>query len=333
VDREPAVTGAGVLHQDVKPSTLGVVRAAVFLMWLAVVVPDPLSFLAELPPAMNHPLGVFGLVPGEAWRRLLEPGALVAFKAVLVGLLVLSALGMRPYRPIVAATAGLLTVHQALLRGFTFDNHEELGLLVCTYVLVLFPAADGFAWPRRRLPSAPPAVYSAALLAMAGLLLVPYAGIAAHRLAFAAPGVFVGDSLPAWIASLHSLDRDGSGFGLWLLGHPALVPVLKAGFGVTTIFELCAPLCLVMPRFRRAWIAVVVSFHILNWFTLNLFFWQNALLILLIVTDTEAWVSRARRLARGASCDLHPRSSPLTQRQPVVNTGRSGSVDTGRAIQ
>jgi uncharacterized membrane protein len=312
------VSRDGVLHQDVKPATLGVVRAAVFLMWIAVVVPDPLSFLAELPPTMNHPLGVFGLVPDEAWRRLLEPGALGAFKAVLVGLLVLAALGVRPYRSIALATALLLTVHQALLRGFTFDNHEELGLLVCTYVLVLFPSADGFAWPRRRAPSSPPGVYSAALLAMATFLLLPYAGIAAHRLAFAAPGVFLGDSLPAWIASLHSLDRDGSGFGLWLLGHPTVVPALKAGFLVTTIFELLAPLCLIMPRLRRVWIAVVVSFHVLNWFTLNLFFWQNALLVLLVVTDTEAWVSHARRIARR----ILPRGSKVLAAGHTPLTGR-----------
>jgi hypothetical protein len=98
--------------------------------------------------------------------------------------------------------------------------------------------------------------------------------------------------------------------------------VLKAGFVVTTIFELFAPLCLVMPRFRRVWIAVVVSFHVLNWFTLNLFFWQNALLVLLVVSDTEACVSRVRRSLQA-----------LTRRQPVVNTTRSATVDTGRAIQ
>ncbi len=283
-----------VLHQRVSPLTLGVVRAAVFGIWLVVVVPDRLSFLGTLPPTMFEPLGVLRLVPRDLWLRLLDPGALDALKAALVGLLVLSAVGVRPYRPIALTTAFLLTVHQGLLRSFTFDNHEELALLVCTYALVLFPAADGFAWPRRRAPSTAPAVYSAALLAMTGLLLLPYTEIAAHRLAYAAPDVFTEGSLPYWFASLDWLDRDGWDVGLWVLGHPALVTLFKVGFLVTTLFELIAPLCLILPRFRRVWVAAVVGFHLANWFTLNLFFWQNALLVLLLVSDTEGLVTRAR---------------------------------------
>jgi hypothetical protein len=80
-----------------------------------------------------------------------------------------------------------------------------------------------------------------------------------------------------------------------------------------------------MPRFRRVWIAVVVSFHVLNWFTLNLFFWHNALLVLLVVSDTEAWVSRALAW-RGAS-------ARVTRRQPVVNTARSATTETARTIE
>jgi hypothetical protein len=221
---------------------------------------------------------------------------------VLVALLVLCALGVRPYRALAAVTALLLTVHQDLVRAYTFTNHEELALLVCTYVLVLVPAADGFSWPRRRPVTARPDVYPAALLAMAALLLLPYCGIAAHRLAYAAPDVFTGDSLPYWLASLSALDRDGWGAGLWLLGHPALVTLLKAGFFVTTVFELLAPLCLILPRFRRVWVVVVVGFHVVNWFTLNLLFWQNALLVLLLVADVDASVTTAgaalRRLRR-----------------------------------
>jgi hypothetical protein len=290
------VSATGVVHQRVSPATLGVVRAVVFLMWLAVVVPDPLSFLGRLPDTLFKPVGPMMLVPRDVWLALLDPVALDAFKGALIVLLVLSAIGVRPYRPIALAAVVMLTIHQGLVRSFTFTNHEELALLVCAYVLVLFPAADGFAWPPRRVPSRPAGTYSAALLAMTLLLLLPYCGIAAHRIASAAPDVFVGESLPYWLASLSGLDRDGWGVGPWLLGHPALVTLLKAGFVMTTAFELLAPLCLILPRFRRVWIVVVVGFHVVNWFTLNLFFWQNALLVLLLVSDTEAVVTKLRAI-------------------------------------
>jgi hypothetical protein len=173
----------------------------------------------------------------------------------------LSALGVRPYRPTATATAALLTGHQALLRGFTFTNHEELSLLVCAYVLALFPAADGFAWPRRRGPTAPPETYAAAVHAMSLLLLLPYCGIAARRLVRGTPDVFTGDSLAHWLGSLDALDRDAFGIGPWVLRRPGLVAFLKAGFVITTVFELLAPLCLIVPRLRRAWIPVIGSMH------------------------------------------------------------------------
>ena len=301
-----------VLHGRASATTLGVVRACVFSIWLVVVVRDPLSFLGELPPSMFHPLGVLQLAPRSLWLHLLEPGALDAFKAVLVALLALAALGARPYRAIAVATAVLLTVHQGLLRSFTFTNHEELALLLCAYVLALFPAADGFAWPRRARRSSSPPLYAGAMVAMTGLLLLPYTEIAAHRLAHAAPAVFTGESLPYWFASLDWLDRDGWGAGVWLLGHPALVTLFKAGFVVTTVFELLAPLCLILPRFRRVWLVVVVCFHVVNWFTLNLFFWQNALLVLLLVSDTEALVTKAQAaLAPLARRTRRPSRQPI----------------------
>jgi hypothetical protein len=274
-------------HAAATPRTLGVVRAAVFAIWLLEVVPDPLSFLAALPDAMRRPVGVFGHVPGA----LITAGALDAFKAILVALIAACLAGLPGYRVLAPLTALALTVDQALLRDYTFVNHEELALLIVTWVLALFPAADGFSWPARP-PSARPEVYVAAMRAAAAFLLLPYCLIAAHRLATAAPAVFTGESLPYWFASLSSLDRDGWGVGVWLLGHPWLVTLFKAGFFVTTCFELLAPLCLVLPRFRRAWIAVVVTFHLVNWFTLNLFFWQNALLVPLLVAEWEPLLRR-----------------------------------------
>jgi hypothetical protein len=60
------------------------------------------------------------------------------------------------------------------------------------------------------------------------------------------------------------------------------------------VFELLAPLCLIVPRLRRAWIPVIGSMHLVNRLTLKLFFWQNSLLILLLLTGPERTVARAR---------------------------------------
>ena len=277
----------------VSPETLGVMRAAVFSIWLVEVKADDLSFWGELPDSMYEPIGVFKLVPRQAWKLALQPERLERLQRALVVMLALSAAGTPPYAQTATVTAGLLTTHQAVVRGFTFVNHEELALLIAAYVLALFPAADGFALSRRRKARSPD-TYAAALDAMALLLLIPYCEIAARRLARASPEVFTGDSLPHWLGSLDALDREAFGLGSWLLAHPRAVRFLKLGFAVTTVFELLGPLCLIAPRLRRVWVAVIVTMHVVNRFTLKLFFWQNSALILLLLTGPAGWVAQAR---------------------------------------
>jgi hypothetical protein len=65
------VRGFDRLGPEVGPEQVGLLRAAVFAMWLVEVVPDPLSFWGELPPSMHEPIGLFKLVPGERWEQLL----------------------------------------------------------------------------------------------------------------------------------------------------------------------------------------------------------------------------------------------------------------------
>jgi hypothetical protein len=280
-----------VLHDRVSPTTLGVVRGVIFATWLIVVVPDPLPVYGHLPAPLFHPIGVFRFLPRGIWLDLLKPDTLAAFKVVLVAVVALAAVGLRPYRPIAGLAAVMLTVDQALVRGFAVVNHDELTLLVVTYLLVVFPAADGFSLRRRRTAAAP-GVYSAALLSMAVFLLVPYCLVAAHRLSVGFPDLYTGTGLPSWLASLGSLNAHGRDAGLWVLRHPPLVTLFKLGFLLDTTFELLAPLCLVLPRFRRVWVVFIVFFHILNWFTLSVFFWENIVLVLLLLSDTDRAVGK-----------------------------------------
>ena len=284
----------GARDGQASPETLGLIRAAAFLMWLIEIGNDPIARLGELPRSMHEPVGVGRLVPDEAWDRILTPESLGRLQKLLVVLVVACALGVRPYRPTATATAALLTVHQSIVRGYTFTNHEELALLICTYVLALFPAADGLAWPGRRRATATPETYGAAIQAMALLLLIPYSEIGARRIVRGGPAIFTGASLPHWLGALDALDPAAFGVGLEVLRRPRLVRLLKGGFVVTTVFELLAPLVLIRQRLRRAWIVVIVSLHLVNRLTLKLFFWQNSALIVLLLTKPERWGIRAR---------------------------------------
>ncbi len=263
---------------------LGIVRAGVGVVWIVKLAAEPLSFYADLPRSMLDPPGALRFVPDRVWSAVLTHGFLTGFKFALLALVALFALGVKPYRPIAIAAAAGLTFHEGLVRGMTFVNHQELALLYCTLILAVLPS-------RRR---ATPALDRAALTFMAVVALVPYTFIAAHRLAFSAPRIFTGASLSTFLGSLSGLDRDGWGLGLRLMDHPNLMVLAKGVFAVTTVFELLAPFCLVDGRFRRVWLAVMIPFHISTWFLMDILFWENLVLAVLLLVDVEAVAARVR---------------------------------------
>lgn len=287
-----------MIHANVRPQTLGMVRVIVFAIWLAKIVPDTFSFLAEMPRSIFKPVGILRLVPHGMWDWILTADVLSTMKWLLVLCLVYAALGLRPYRLAAIASAVLLTLHQGIERSFTFVNHLDLAALFCVYVLAFAPAADGFALSEpthSRMPQA----YAAAMMTMAFALVLPYASIAAFRFVHSAPDIFLDDSLRFWFVSLSGLDPDGWHFGEWIIRRSRLMMIAKAGFVVTTCCELLSPLCLVSARFRLIWFAVLVPFHILCLFLLNIFFWENILLSLALLTPwydkLPAWFAALRQ--------------------------------------
>lgn len=287
-----------MIHANVRPQTLGMVRVIVFALWLAKIVPDTFSFLAEMPRSIFKPVGILRLVPDGMWDWILTADGLSTIKWLLVLSLLYAALGLRPYRITAIASAVLLTIHQGIERSFTFVNHQELPALFCVYVLAMAPAADGFALSKPTHLRTSQA-YAAAMMTMAFALVLPYASIAAFRFVHSAPEIFLGDSLRYWFVSLSGLDPDGWHFGEWIVRRSRLMMIAKAGFFITTCCELLSPFCLVSARFRLVWFAVLVPFHILSLFLLNIFFWENILLSLLLLTPwyekLPAWFAVLRR--------------------------------------
>jgi len=282
-----------VIYENARPQTLGLVRVVVFSIWLVKIIPDPFFFLAELPRSIFKPAGVLRIVPEAAWQWLLDADVLNVFKIVVVVLLALAVLGIRPYRLIAILCAVCLTLHQGLVRSFTFVNHQELAALFCVYALAIFPAADGLSIAKPARKHSSPHIYPAALLTMTILLLLPYCAIAAFRIVNSAPAIFLDDSLAYWFGSLSGLDADGWSLGKWMLRQPLLLAISNIGFPIITGFELLAPLCLIMPRFRRVWVVVMVLFHCLSWMILNIFFWENVLLIVLFLTRSGDAILRS----------------------------------------
>ena len=311
-----------MIHAHVTPQTLGFIRIWVFGLWLLVIAPDPFHQLGVLPISIFEPYGVMRLIPSAAWPWIMHAQFLYSFKFILLILLVLAMLGVGPYRSIALAAAVMLTFHQGLVRGFGFINHKELGILYAVYILALFPAADGFTVQKQKTNLVPSATYSAALLLMTMIILLPYTAISAFRITRASPEIFLGESMKYYIAATSvQSNYYGRSISIWLLERPDLNFIINIGFIVITVFEVLSPLCLIYRYFRYAWLVVMIPFHISTSVLMNIFFWQNLFLFPVLLFDINRLISP--NLPKDGLRAL------LSGRRDVENGDRAGHAGAG----
>jgi hypothetical protein len=233
-------------------------------------------------------VGALQFLPESLWARAVDPLTLQILRAVLLILVVACLLGVRPWRMVALPTVALLTVQQSLLRSVGYINHAEIAILFCAWVLAVFPSADSLALLSRvRQRTASPAEpYRLAILLMALGLLFGYTAIGAHRIAHASPEIFTGGTMYYHIANTRYYP-----VGLflpvraWVLSHPGLLGLVNAGFVAVTFVEILSPFCLLWRRFRHVWLAVILTFHLLTLLLMQIFFWENIVLILALMTD------------------------------------------------
>ena len=124
---------------------------------------------------------------------------------------------------------------------------------------------------------------SAPLVTIVALLSLTYCLVGLNRTIVSFP-VFTGNSMEIWTidASLRAYYFN-TGIGWHLPEWPLAVFFLRTGLPVVTCFEITAPLGLLFPWYRRVFIPVMLSFHLLSLVLMNIFFFDDMLLYLLLV--------------------------------------------------
>jgi len=145
------VTRAVLLHENATAHHLALLRIWVFGLWIADLLKDPITQLAEIPFSDFRPVGVLRLLPPSFWSAVHSEHVLRLWWGTLLVLLVWSALGGPFYRAVAPITCVVLTFYQGMIFGFADVTHAELVALYTTYILAVFPAADAIS--RRRLCS------------------------------------------------------------------------------------------------------------------------------------------------------------------------------------
>lgn len=301
-----------MLHSEAGAGALGAVRVVVFALWFLVVLGSlPLTLAAGLPRELFDAPGVLALLPESFWEVFLREEMLAAFTVLLLAALLAAALGAGPFAIVgPLAFVGVL-LFDGMQKGFSgYFNHAQFGLLYATFFVAISPAADALRVGRSGAaeasrPVRPPGMYRFPLVASALALSLTYFLVGSFRVAIGGWDIFTGDALPGQML-LRTMEHTGTDFRLsfFLLAHPPLVFALKAGFLVTTVFEVLSPVALLRRGFRWAWIAVIVPFHVMTLFTMNILFWENLVLIAVLFTDlpsrVEGWVGERGMRERSA---------------------------------
>lgn len=298
-----------LLHQDAPPGALNFFIKWIAGIWLVSIIFDPLPIIAHLPTSIFHPAGfMLRALPEFVQHFLITAPALHALKILTIVSLVLVILN-RALRPAAVLACILITAYQGIVRGFGHINHAEIAPLYALYFITLFSFADGFIKKSER--ASYPNLSGIPIVASLAFMLFGFTFIGIYRMLAGGVELFMSDSLTHYF--VHNSHR-GSLFIVWdlddlVLKYRFLHLFFKIGFPIITIFEILAPFCLVSNRFRYVFNSVIIPFLILNWFFMNVLFWQDMLLAILLFDFTHRFAREKASEQVGKKARLAPNTA------------------------
>lgn len=259
-------------------------------IWSLSILADPLPVLSLLPIEIFEPVGALHFLPTTAKHFIATEIFLRSLKISTLLFLFWAMAGRRLW-PAGIAVSVLLTVYQGIVRGYADINHDHVPLLYGVYLLTLFSLADEIV--RKQDPSKfatlKPDLDRLAWISIPAIMLICFSFLGAYRFVYGGIDLFTSDTLKMWIFR----NAHRAGYIVWwdptllLAKQPWIYTCLKAGFPAVTMMEFLAPLCLFYKPLRWAFLSVMIPFFILNTFVMNICFWQNFLICLLIFIVTR----------------------------------------------
>ena len=272
-----------LIHEQAGPRLLRLTRLGVFALWIFKLLLDPLWRLAEMPREMFQPVGILNLFPASVLESLFQPGGLMLLLGATLFVLALG-LTNRAFPVVATLAAILLTIYSSVIRSFGPAVHTDIVLLLAVYVLAGFAWADFFQAKLEHKRESPASWSSYPLITIVSLLCLSYMLVGFNRMVAGGIHVFTGDTMEVWAidASLRGYYFN-TNIGWHVPEWPLVALMLKLGLPGVTILEMIAPLCLAWPHFRWVFIPVMLSFHLLSLVFMNIFFFDDMLVYLLLI--------------------------------------------------
>jgi hypothetical protein len=164
-----------------------------------------------------------------------------------------------------------------------YASHGHLTVLLVVIIMAVFwrvpfasPWDDGPQWSQE-VEDTHEAILRLSLLT----LVVPYTFVGIARLVDGGSEIFTGDML---LTAIRKDSARASAYGFALaprvLELPGVSATLRVGFAVTTMFEALSGLVFVSRTFRLLWLLAMLCFHMLTLLSMNIFFWQNVVVMI-----------------------------------------------------
>jgi hypothetical protein len=252
-----------LIHADASATSLALLRVWVFGLWAVFAWRDPLHLLAELPAEIFLPLGVLRLAPSqEVIDLFLSPAGLRALKAAVVIFSAAAAAGVLTRVTAVLAALALI-VWQTINRGFAgYVNHAEIPLLLAAIVLAVSPCDRALTIRPRPRREPGPAAYQFPLVAILALICTTYLFIGSYRVAHGGVALLRSEALSEWILSWNLREPDPAAtLGVRWIANPGTELAGRVGFGMLTLLEVTAPLCLLSARYRAFFLVAMLLAH------------------------------------------------------------------------
>lgn len=290
-----------MLHDQASAKTLGMARIVVFGLAAVSRVFCPVWEISYIPD--YYPVGIMQLLGAGLWVPLITHPVAMAIHVLTIGLLLVVAAGMGPYRLLAPLACIALTLCEGMVRVYVIVSHTHMVMLFSAYILCWFPAADALTLFRRRNPrSASPVMYRAPLVASSLVMCFTYMMTAAKRISYGGISIYLNDTILTATATRDAELGSAGGLGIWACESVFMASVLRFGFPLVTLLELLSPLCVFSKPFRWVWMAVIVPFHIGAGLFMGIWFTYNLALMPILIAGFDPFLRRNLRGKR----NVHP---------------------------
>ena len=274
-----------LLHSDATPKTLIFMMKFVFAMWFVRFLFDPIERLSDFPVHYTAPVGLMGWMPEQLYVFSHSFVGLVIIKTAILA----SCIGVwMPATRRGAAAVGCLAIAiiSHITRGFGHINHAEISPLLVTIVLTVFMLR----LPKDQvvLPGSKTCKDSSFAMVFSTLCFtLTYSLVGLARLFNGGIELLSGPTIPNSMLQMSHHDwLLPINLSEFLIASPLLLLALKLGTAAVTIFEICAPLCLISRKFRYAFLATMPGFHLGAILIFKIDFVENVLMMILLLNLT-----------------------------------------------